>query len=133
MDQDVQALLDEEVVVEDDETEGERQHVVAGSDTEKVAQAFLEDGRSVSQSVSQSVSWQAGGVWCLVLFETAARAKTNRTLCEMDEGVEEGTGGTEAGMGDCHLRTHQALHLLLVDGTHWCREHRDGTTPGFGS
>lgn len=41
LDQDIQALLDEEVVVEDNEPEREREDVVAGSDLEEFADASL--------------------------------------------------------------------------------------------
>lgn len=41
LDQNVQTLLDQEVVIENDKTKGERQNIIAGPDSEKVTQAFL--------------------------------------------------------------------------------------------
>lgn len=41
MNQDVQALPDEELVIEDDEAEGQGKHVVASADFEKLADASL--------------------------------------------------------------------------------------------
>lgn len=52
LNEDVQALLDEEVVVEDDQSERERQHVVAGSDLQKLADSPLH-AQSVLGSASQ--------------------------------------------------------------------------------
>lgn len=44
LEQDVEALFDEQVGVEEDEAERQRQDVVAGADLEKVADGFLQVG-----------------------------------------------------------------------------------------
>ena len=41
LDQNVQTLLDQEVVIENAKTKGERKNIIAGPDSEKVTQAFL--------------------------------------------------------------------------------------------
>ena len=43
LDQDIQTLLDKEVVVEHDETEGKREHIVAGPDFQELADSPLID------------------------------------------------------------------------------------------
>lgn len=42
LNQDIQAFLDEEIVIEDDESKREGQNIVTGSDSEEFTQAFLQ-------------------------------------------------------------------------------------------
>lgn len=44
LDQDVEALLDEQVGVEHNEAEGQRQHIVAGALAEEVSDGILREG-----------------------------------------------------------------------------------------
>ena len=56
--QDVEALFDEEVVVEDDQSEGQREHIVAGSDFEEFANRSLMDADEAVSDHESSAGMQ---------------------------------------------------------------------------
>jgi len=114
LDQYVQALLDKQVVVQHDETEREREDIVAGADLEKLANGSLhagDDKRLVSYSMVRVSS-------CMARPEPHITAQGGGPLAGWSR--VHGTGTISRDEIRCvQVRgswgtSHQALHLVLV-------------------
>lgn len=85
LNQDIEALLDEQVGVEDDEAKGQRQDVVARADLEKVADGLLQIG-TVSGRVFSGTAGTQGGVFDVPGPPFArGREGSGRPLCQAQE------------------------------------------------
>jgi hypothetical protein len=56
LEEDIETLLDQEISVEDDQAEGERQDIIACSDFKEIPNRFLQKVQSALYSVTQTFS-----------------------------------------------------------------------------